>query len=147
MFENLSNSEIVLNTIKNNEDRFLFKEIVGVEYKIDLDYDNDSKHYLILSFIYSNLDQSIEYLAKIKYTEVSELVLNKVNRIPIGGRLIVQDNKKNGWASNQRFHIHDDSGYGENDGFQYLNFYCSKMEATSIEPFARKIDLDSDEEV
>lgn len=32
-------------------------------------------------------------------------------------------------------YVHEDSGYGENDGYNFIEFYCSSIEAISLEEF------------
>ncbi|KWX81132.1 hypothetical protein AMQ84_00995 [Paenibacillus riograndensis] len=131
-------------TIKNHEiiteklnilGSWIYKEIVGIDYNIDIDYEDNYTTMLNLFFFVSVIETGQRFKLKVRYHNVSELTLRKVTNLYLTRSLIVHDNKELGWDSNQRYHVHDDSGYGENDGYNFIDFYCSSIEAISLEEF------------
>ncbi|ALS02415.1 hypothetical protein ATZ33_13770 [Enterococcus silesiacus] len=76
------------------------------------------------------------FLEKLKFVNVRNLSLKEINYSPINN-LIVEDMKdvSNDYSEDMRFHVHDDSGYGEKDGYKYISFYCENIEAIDLEEF------------
>ncbi|MCK6076347.1 hypothetical protein KZX70_26025 [Paenibacillus silvae] len=72
---------------------------------------------------------------KIRYYEINDLTIRKASTFPLTNGLIIRDLKKEGLVSWQEYHVHDDSGYGENDGFQFIDFYCKAIEVVSVKKF------------
>ncbi|WNS43276.1 hypothetical protein [Paenibacillus sp. MMS20-IR301] len=112
-----------------------FKEIVGIEYAVDLDYEDNYTTLLTLSFHIMVIETGQKFSMKIRYINVSDFSVRKITNLYLTRSLIVHDKKELGWDTSQRYHVHDDSGYGENDGYNFIEFYCSSMEAISLEEF------------
>ncbi|MGO4533113.1 hypothetical protein AB4Z30_28880 [Paenibacillus sp. 2TAF8] len=112
-----------------------YEGIIGMEYMVNLD-DWDSFHTTLeLTFLVELIKSSQRFKLKLKYYNVFNLTIKGATNIPLTNSLIIHDKKEEGWESSQRYHVHDDSGYGENDGFNCINFYCSSIEAISLEDF------------
>ncbi|KRN57750.1 hypothetical protein [Carnobacterium divergens] len=141
MMDFIKNSELIVNFLKNKRPWY-FHEIIGINFQTDLDYEGNSKNVLLITFIIKCSQLSDEYVATIKFVDASDVTLNKVTRVPIGDRLIIHDTQQNGWETKQRYHVHDDNGYGEETGFRFIDFYCSAIEAIEIKSFERKITLE-----
>ncbi|KQO15412.1 hypothetical protein [Paenibacillus sp. Leaf72] len=114
---------------------WMYEEIIAVNYDIDIDYEDNHITTLDLFFFLSVIETKQRFRLKVRYHNVSELSLRKVTNIYLTDSLIIHDKKEQGWDSNQRYHVHDDSGYGENDGYNFINFHCSSVEAISLEEF------------
>ncbi|KZZ85763.1 hypothetical protein [Bacillus sp. SJS] len=112
-----------------------YKEIVGIDYAIDTDFNDNYMPSLTLSFHISVIEPNQRFKMKIRYFNVSDLNIRKITKLYLTRSLIVHDKKELGWDRSQRYHVHDDSGYGENDGYNFIEFYCSSMEAISLEEF------------
>ncbi|WP_411349026.1 hypothetical protein [Paenibacillus sp. WLX2291] len=112
-----------------------FKEIVEMHYEVDIDFEDNHTTTLYLSFLVLTIETKRRFKLKIKYKNISNLSLNKVTNFYLTNSLIVHDKSQLGWDTNQRYHVHDDSGYGENDGYNFIEFYCSSIEAVSLEEF------------
>ncbi|MCE3199837.1 hypothetical protein [Paenibacillus sonchi] len=130
----IKNHEIITEKL-NTLGSWIYKEIVGIDYNIDIDYEDNYTTMLNLFFFVSVIETGQRFKMKVRYHNVSELTLRKVTNLYLTRSLIVHDNKELGWDSNQRYHVHDDSGYGENDGYNFIDFYCSSIEAISLEEF------------
>lgn len=136
MFEYIKNSSVILDKIGSNNP-FHFSDIMKIEFSIEENIFNEKRAIL-------NLDLKTKFsktpqvmLSKFKFNNVSELSLNEVTSIDIYDRLVIKDMKKEpmDWPKDMRFYVHDDSGYGENDGYKYIAFYCESIEAIGIEEF------------
>lgn len=112
-----------------------YKEIVGINYAMDTDFEDNYTTSLTLSFHVSVIETNQRFKMKIRYFNVSDLSVRKITNLYLTRSLIVHDKKELGWDTSQRYHVHDDSGYGENDGYNFIEFYCSSMEAISLEEF------------
>ncbi len=112
-----------------------YKEIVGIDYAMDIDFEDNYTTSLTLSFHVSVIETNQRFKMKIRYFNVSDLSVRKITNLYLTRSLIVHDKKELGWDRSQRYHVHDDSGYGENDGYNFIEFYCSSMEAISLEEF------------
>ncbi|WP_046228904.1 hypothetical protein [Paenibacillus algorifonticola] len=112
-----------------------YKRIVKMEYEIELDYEDDYIGRLDISFYVIVLETKEPFKVKIRYHNVYDLTLRKATTLCLTKALIIHDLKDLGLESVQRYHVHDDSGYGENDGFGDIDFYCSAIEAISVEEF------------
>ncbi len=134
--------EYKLNNIKNFDNitknlnalgGWIFKEVIGIDYVVDYDYEENCIALLILSFHVQVINTGQRFKLKIKYFNVSELSIRKITNLYLTRSLIVHDKKELGWETSQRYHVHDDSGYGEYDGYNFIEFYCSSIEAVSLE--------------
>ncbi|MBW7476084.1 hypothetical protein K0T92_15165 [Paenibacillus oenotherae] len=114
-----------------------YEGIVGIEYDIDIDGMDGLTTTLELTFFVSLslIKSNRRFKLKIRYYNVSDLTLRKVTNLYLTDNLIIHDKNEIGWESSKRYHVHDDSGYGENDGFNFIDFYCSSIEAVSVEDF------------
>ncbi|MET1176133.1 hypothetical protein [Paenibacillus amylolyticus] len=112
-----------------------YEGIIGVEYSINIDGSDSSSSTLELTFFVALIKSNQRFKLKFKYYNVSDLTLRKVTNINLTDSLIIHDQKALGWENSNRYHVHDDSGYGENDGFNQIEFYCSSIEAISLEDF------------
>ncbi|ANS77223.1 hypothetical protein AWM70_12525 [Paenibacillus yonginensis] len=113
----------------------MFKEIVGIDYTVDIDFEDNYTTSLTLSFLVLVIETGHRFKMKIRYLNVSDFSVRKMTNLYLTRSLIIHDRKELGWEMNQRYHVHDDSGYGENDGYNFIEFYCSSMEAVSLEEF------------
>lgn len=136
MFKYIENFEKILDRVGENNP-FHFSDVMKIAFYVEENIFNEKRAML-------NLELKIQFkkmpqvlLAKLKFHNVSDLSLNKVNTINIYDRLIISDMKEQpmDWPKEMRFHVHDDSGYGENDGYRDINFYCESIEAIGIEEF------------
>lgn len=130
----IKNYEVITKKL-NSLGPWTYKEIVGIDYGIDIDYEDNYSTTLNLFFLVSVIKTGQRFKLKVRYHNVSDLSLRKVTNLYLTRNLIVHDNKELGWESNQRYHVHDDSGYGENDGYNFIDFYCSSIEAISLDEF------------
>ncbi|WP_438496259.1 hypothetical protein [Paenibacillus sp. IHBB 3054] len=112
-----------------------FKEIVGINYDVDIDFEDNYTTVLTLSFFVSVIETGRRFKMKIRYNNVSDFSVRKITNLYMTRSLIVHDKEEFGWDTSQRYHVHDDSGYGENDGYNFIEFYCSSIEAISLEEF------------
>ncbi|WP_411345154.1 hypothetical protein ACE3MZ_03655 [Paenibacillus sp. WLX1005] len=112
-----------------------FKKVMEIHYDVDMDFEDNYTTTLYLSFLVLTIETNRRFKLKIKYVNISNLSLNKVTNFYLTNSLIVHDKSQLGWDANQRYHVHDDSGYGENDGYNFIEFYCSSIEAVSLEEF------------
>lgn len=136
MLEYVENSKIILDKIGKNNN-FHFTDIMKIEFVIEENIFNEQRSILYLD-LKTKIDVTSQIVvSKFKFNNVSELSLKEVTTITIYDRLIIKDMKKEpmAWPKDKRFHVHDDSGYGENDGYMYINFYCENIEAIGLEEF------------
>ncbi|MFM9278478.1 hypothetical protein [Paenibacillus jiagnxiensis] len=112
-----------------------YKEIIGIDYDVDIDFEDNYTTVLTLSFFVSVIETGRRFKIKIRYANVSDFSVRKITNLYLTRSLIVHDKEELGWDTNQRYHVHDDSGYGENDGYNFIEFYCSSIEAISLEEF------------
>jgi hypothetical protein len=108
---------------------------VGIDYAMDIVFEDSYTTSLTLSFHVSVIETNQRFKMKIRYFNVSDLSVRKITNLYLTRSLIVHDKKELGWDRSQRYHVHDDSGYGEKDGYNFIEFYCSSMEAISLEEF------------
>ncbi|MGC6769764.1 hypothetical protein ACYSNR_18575 [Enterococcus sp. LJL128] len=131
------NADKILDEIKS-QGSYSFSNIMKIEFCIEENIFNESRSVLYLDFKVSFSKSKSILLAKIKFNNVSNLCLNKLaNNIDISEGLYIHDmkNEPMDWPNEERFHIHDDSGYGQNDGYMYIDFYCESIEAIGLEEF------------
>lgn len=102
---------------------------------MNIDLEDNYTTTLTISFFVSVIETDQRFNMKIRYFNVSELSLIKITNIYLPRSLIIHDKKELGWDRSQRYHVHGDSGYGENEGYNFIEFYCSSMEAISLEEF------------
>lgn len=114
---------------------WMYKEIIGIDYGVDIDYEDRYHTTLTLTFLVSLIEVDRRFKLRIRYVNVSDFSVKKATNIYLTRDLIVHDNKDLGWDRSKRYHVHDDSGYGENDGSNFIDFYCSSIEAISLEEF------------
>ena len=112
------------------------KQIMRIEFQLDENIFNEQRTILSIDTKIANATNNQIFLKKLKFIDVRDLSLREVNYSPIG-RLIIQDMKEVGsaYSEDMRFYVHDDSGYGENDGYKYIAFYCASIEAVGLEEF------------
>ncbi|MBL1226806.1 hypothetical protein [Enterococcus sp. BWR-S5] len=136
MFEYIGNSDVILDEI-GSDNPFHFSDIMKIEYNIEENIFNEKRSVLLLDLKTKFSKKPQVMLSKFKFNNVSELSLKEVTNIDIYDRLIIKDmkNEPMDWPSEKRYHVHDDSGYGENDGYNYINFYCESIEAIGLEEF------------
>lgn len=91
-----------------------------------------------LTFHVTLLKTKEPYKIRVRYYNIDNLTIREAKTFPLSGGLIIHDWKEQGLASSQRYHIHDDSGYGENDGFEFIEFYCTSMEVMSVDEFYKE---------
>lgn len=137
MFEYIKNSNMILGKIGSNN-QFHFSDVMKIEFSIEENIFNEKRAILHLDLKTKISNTSQVMLSKFQFNNVSELSLNEVTNINIYDRLIIKDMKKEpmDWPKDKRYHVHDDSGYGENDGYNYINFYCESIEAIGLEEFS-----------
>lgn len=128
------NYEIITDKL-NTCGSWAYKRIVKIEYEIELDYEDDYIGRLDITFYVIVLETKEPFKVKIRYHDVHDLTLRKATTLSLTNALIIHNLKDLGLESVQRYHVHDDSGYGENDGFSDIDFYCSSIEAISVEEF------------
>ncbi len=112
-----------------------YEEIIRIDYDVDIDFEDIYTTVLTLSFFVSVIETGQRFKMKIRYANVSDFSVRKITNLYLTRSLIVHDKEELGWDTNQRYHVHDDSGYGENDGYNFIEFYCSSIEAISLEEF------------
>lgn len=119
----------------NCKGAWTFEEITEIKYNIEPDYEDNYIMVLDLTFKVEIIKTKQCFKLKKRYYNVSDFSLKKVTKLYLTNSLIIHDKKESGWDSTQRYHVHDDSGYGENDGYKFIEFYCSSIEAISLEEF------------
>ncbi|WCT58067.1 hypothetical protein PQ456_03395 [Paenibacillus kyungheensis] len=112
-----------------------YEGIIGINYDVDIDFEDSYFTILHLYFHVSVIKTRQRFKLKVRYNNVSDLSLRKVTNLYLTDSLIIHDKKELGWDTSQRYHVHDDSGYGENDGYNFIEFYCSSIEVISLEEF------------
>ncbi|WP_322925068.1 hypothetical protein [Paenibacillus campi] len=112
-----------------------YEEIIGINYDVKIDFEDNYATVLYLYFHVSVIQTRQRFKLKVRYNNVSNFSLRKVTNLYLTDSLIIHDKKELGWDTSQRYHVHDDSGYGENDGYNFIEFYCSSIEALSLEEF------------
>jgi hypothetical protein len=128
----IKNIEMITNTLN---DSWVYERIVKIEYNVEDDFEGNYIGTLDLIFHVTLLKTKEPFKIMIRYHDVEDLTIRKATTFPLSGDLIVHDMKEQGLVSNQRYHVHDDSGYGENDGFQFIDFHCNSIEVISVEEF------------
>nr|WP_145406470.1 hypothetical protein [Paenibacillus xylanexedens] len=126
------NENIISNTFK---DSWVYDRIIKVVYGVEEDFGNNFIGNLYLTFKVTLLSTMEPFKLKIRYYEINDLTIRKASTFPLTNGLIIRDLKKEGLVSWQEYHVHDDSGYGENDGFQFIDFYCKAIEVVSVKKF------------
>ncbi|WP_339158397.1 hypothetical protein MKX50_03160 [Paenibacillus sp. FSL W8-0186] len=129
---NIKNSEIIEDTLNGS---WVYERIIKFEYKVEDDLEDNYFGTLDLTFQVTLLKTKEPFKVKFRYHTVDDLTIRKATTIPLSRDLIVHDLKEQGLVSTQRYHVHDDSGYGENDGFQFIEFYCTSIEVISVEEY------------
>ncbi|MBL1230538.1 hypothetical protein IW492_15005 [Enterococcus sp. BWB1-3] len=112
------------------------KQIMRIDFGIEENIFNEQLTILNIDTKIANVANNQIFLEKLRFVNVRQLSLREVNYSPIG-RLIIHDmrEEKVDFPNDMRFHVHDDSGYGENDGYGFINFYCESIEAIGLEEF------------
>jgi len=110
-----------------------YEEITEINYTVKRDFDDNYITILYLEFLISVKEKNRLFKMKVRYDGVSELCLREVTNLCLERSLIIHDKKELGWDLRKRYHVHDDSGYGENDGYDFISFYCRNMEAIELE--------------
>lgn len=128
----IKNSELISNTLSGS---WIYERIVNIEYNVEHGFDDNFLGTLDLTFHVTLLKTKEPFKIRIRYHNVEDLTIRKATTLPLSGDLIIHDMKEQGMVSSQRYHVHDDSGYGENDGFQFIDFYCKSIEVISVEEF------------
>ncbi|SYX86047.1 hypothetical protein [Paenibacillus alvei] len=128
----IKNVEMITNTLN---DSWVYERIVKIEYNVEDDFEGNYIGTLDLIFHVTLLKTKEPFKIMIRYHDVEDLTIRKATTFPLSGDLIVHDMKEQGLVSNQRYHVHDDGGYGENDGFQFIDFHCNSIEVISVEEF------------
>ncbi|MNC07992.1 hypothetical protein D3C75_555620 [compost metagenome] len=128
----IKNIEMIKNTLRGT---WTYERIVKIEYNVETDYEDNYFGVLDLTFHVILLETKEPFKIRIRYYCVDDLTIRNATAFPLSGGLIIHDMKEQGVVSIQRYHVHDDSGYGENDGFQFIDFYCKSIEVISIEEF------------
>lgn len=110
------------------------EQIMRIDFCVEENIFNEKRTILYIDTKIANTTNKQIFLKKLKFINVRELCLRKVNYSPID-RLIIKDMKKEpmDWPKDKRYYVHDDSGYGENDGYKFIAFYCESIEAIGIE--------------
>ena len=120
----------------NALDSWAYEGIIGINYDVDIDFEDGNATILYIYFHVSVIKTRQRFKLKVRYNSVSDFSLRKVTNLYLTDSLIIHDKKESGWdTSRQLYHVHDDSGYGENDGYNFIEFYCSSIEAISLEEF------------
>ena len=135
MNENIKNYHKIIEKIDSTLGWYE-KQIMRIEFQLDENIFNEQRTILSIDTKIANATNNQIFLQKLKFIDVRDLSLREVNYSPIG-RLIIQDTKgvDDAYSEDMRFYVHDDSGYGENDGYKYIAFYCANIEAVGLEEF------------
>ncbi|WP_285399416.1 hypothetical protein [Lysinibacillus sp. fls2-241-R2A-57] len=128
----LKNKELIKRTLNGT---WFYERIVNIEYNVGNDFEDNYVGTMDLTFHVTLLQTKEPFKIKIRYYNVDDLTIRKATTFPLSRDLIIHDMKEQGLVSSQRYHVHDDSGYGENDGFEFIEFYCISMEVISVEEF------------
>ncbi|ULO07112.1 hypothetical protein H1230_29935 [Paenibacillus sp. 19GGS1-52] len=128
----IKNIEMIKNTLRGT---WVYERIVKIEYNVETDYEDSYLGTLDLTFHVILLETKEPFKIRFRYYDIDDLTIRNATSFPLSGGLIIHDMKEQGVVSIQRYHVHDDSGYGENDGFQFIDFYCKSIEVISIEEF------------
>ncbi|MDM5249111.1 hypothetical protein [Lysinibacillus sp. G4S2] len=128
----LKNKELIKRTLDGT---WFYERIVNIEYNVGNDFEDNYVGTMDLTFHVTLLQTKEPFKIKIRYYNVDDLTIRKATTFPLSRDLIIHDMKEQGLVSSQRYHVHDDSGYGENDGFEFIEFYCISMEVISVEEF------------
>lgn len=112
------------------------KQLMRIDFRVEENIFNEKRTVLYLDTKIANTTDNQIFLEKLKFVDVRDLSLKEVNYSPID-RLIIQDTKEtsDSYSKDMRFYVHDDSSYGENDGYNYIAFYCASIEAIGLEEF------------
>lgn len=136
----LKNKELIKRTLNGT---WFYERIVNIEYNVGNDFEDNYVGTMDLTFHVTLLQTKEPFKIKIRYYNVDDLTIRKATTFPLSRDLIIHDMKEQGLVSSQRYHVHDDSGYGENDGFEFIEFYCISMEVISVEEFYKWYKKDS----
>lgn len=112
------------------------KQIMRIDFCIEENIFNEKRTILNVDTKIANKTNKQILLEKFRFVNVRNLSLKEVNYSPIDS-LIIEDMKDTGrdYSEDMRFHVHDDSGYGEKEGYNYISFYCESIEAIDLEEF------------
>ncbi|EAC2412627.1 hypothetical protein AK914_09415 [Listeria monocytogenes] len=112
------------------------KQLMRIDFRVEENIFNEKRTILNIDTKIANTTNNQIFLERLKFVDVRDLSLKEVNYSPID-RLIIQDMKgvEDTYSEDMRFYVHDDSGYGENDGYKYIAFYCANIEAVGLEEF------------
>ncbi len=132
---NIKNNELIKKTLSGT---FVYERIVKIEYNVKNDFEDNYVGTLDLTFHVTLLKTKEPYKIRVRYYNVDALTIREATTFPLSGDLIIHDMKEQGLVSSQRYHVHDDSGYGENDGFDFIEFYCTSIEVISVEEFYKE---------
>ncbi|KGR82254.1 hypothetical protein [Lysinibacillus odysseyi] len=132
---NIKNKELIEKTLSGT---FVYERIVKIEYNVENDFEDNYVGTLDLTFHVTLLKTKDPYKIRVRYYNVDDLTIREATTFPLSGDLIIHDMKDQGLVSSQRYHVHDDSGYGENDGFEFIEFYCTSIKVISVEEFYKE---------
>lgn len=132
---NIKNKELIKKTLSGT---FVYERIVKIEYNVEDNFEDNYVETLDLTFHVTILKTKEPYKIRVRYYNVDDLTIREAKTFPLSGELIIHDMKAQGLVSSQRYHVHDDSGYGENDGFEFIEFYCTSIEVISVEEFYKE---------
>lgn len=108
-----------------------YEQIIDLHYCYEFDEYYDSIPTLYLSTLLKSFDGKETKVIKVRYTNVRDLKLT--GNIYISGGLIMKDTyTPNGGINDSRYYIHDDNGYGEDDGFDCIEFYCGSFKIVEV---------------
>ncbi|TPG69344.1 hypothetical protein EEL31_12995 [Brevibacillus laterosporus] len=123
----------IFNRVIREYGPFVYDSIVELNYYIDVSSIDEVSILDIKFVIQAETYEQLEM--QMRFKNVSQYTLRKVSGIiGLTRDLIVVDNKDKGWTNEMRYYVHDDSGYGEGDGFGVIEFYCQSIEVISIKP-------------
>lgn len=114
--------------------KLIYEKIIDVHFCYEYDEYYDSIPTLYLSLLLKSEDGKIKKIVKSRYFNISGLQLR--GGLYISGGLIMKDTyDKNGGTKEYRYYIHDDSGYGDDDGFKSIEFYCGAFKLVEVTDF------------
>ncbi|WP_406866311.1 hypothetical protein AB0764_12245 [Priestia megaterium] len=109
-----------------------------IEYNVEDSFEDNYAGTLDLTFHVTLLKTKEPYKIRVRYYNIDNLTIREAKTFPLSGGLIIHNLKEQGLASSHLYHVHEDSGYGENDGFEFIEFYCTSIEVISVEEFYKE---------
>lgn len=115
-------------------DKIMYEKIIDLRFCYEYDEYYDSIPTLYIGLLLKSPDEKIRKIITTRYFDISGLQVR--GGLYICGGLIMRDKYiKNGGDTRYRYYIHDDSGYGENDGFKSIEFYCSSFKIIEVSDY------------